>query len=247
MLVALDIGNTNVHLGVFQERNLLFHKIMRAEEMNLEELAPESYMPLISEVLLASVNPSVEDTLCRWLEKNYPKKPLKFPGDIKIPIPILVREPAKVGIDRLLNAVAAYERTSSATIVVDMGTAITVDAISERGEFLGGVIAPGLESLKKALRLRTSLLPEVTPERPDHFVGKDTAEAITSGLYWGTIGMVTELIRGVKKELGMEPRIIATGGDANLFAEDIGLFQEVIPHLTLEGMALAYMVNKGVK
>ena len=246
MLVAIDIGNTNVHLGVFQEAGaqhavpLLFHKVMRAEEVNLEELALESYLPLISEILLASVNPRVEDVFCLWLEKNYPKKPLKFPGDIKIPIPILVNEPGKVGVDRLLNAVAAYEKTRGATIVVDMGTAITVDAVSGRGEFLGGIIAPGLESLKKALHLRTALLPEVTPERPAHYVGKDTVGAMTSGLYWGTVGMVERLINGVKKEVRGEPRVIATGGDAGLFAGDIGLFQEVIPHLTLEGMVLAY-------
>ncbi|MFN3467826.1 MAG: type III pantothenate kinase [Candidatus Brocadiales bacterium] len=240
MLVALDIGNTNIHLGVFQERRLLFHKIMRAEEVNLEELALESYLPLISEILLASVNPKVEDMFCQWLGKNYPKKPLKLPGDIKIPIPVLVNEPCKVGVDRLLNAVAAYDRTRRATIVVDMGTAITVDAISERGEFLGGVIAPGLESLKKALHLRTALLPEVAPERPHHYIGKDTIDAMTSGLYWGTVGIVERLINGVKKEVGGEPRVLATGGDASLFAGDIGLFHEVIPHLTLEGMVLAY-------
>jgi type III pantothenate kinase len=220
---------------------------MRAEELNLEELALESYLPLISEILIASVNPKVEDTLCKWLEKNYPRKPLRLPGDVKVPIPILVNEPDRVGVDRLLNAVAAYKRTESTTIVVDMGTAITVDAVSERGEFLGGVIAPGLESLKKALRLRTALLPEVSPERPDYFIGKDTVEAIASGLYWGTVGMVKELIMGVKGELGGEPRIIATGGDAKLLAGDIGFFQEVIPHLTLEGMALAYMANKSIE
>ena len=246
MLVALDIGNTNIHLGVFQEVGarravpLLFHKVMRAEEVDLEELALGSYLPLISEILLASVNPKVEDVFCTWLEKNYPKKPLKFPGDIRVPIPVLVREPHKVGIDRLLNAVAAYEKTGGTTIVVDMGTAITVDAVSERGEFLGGIIAPGLESSRKALHLRAALLPEVSPERPHYYIGKDTVEAITSGLYWGTVGMVERLIKGVKKEVGGEPRVIATGGDANLFAADVGLFQEVVPHLTLEGMVLAY-------
>lgn len=243
MLVALDIGNTNIHLGVFQKRKLLFHRIMRAEEVNLEELALESYLPLVSEILIASVNPKVEDTFCLWLEKNYPKKPLKFPEDIKVSIPILVKEPERVGIDRLLNAVAAYEKTRGSTIVVDMGTAITVDAVSERGEFLGGVIAPGLEVQKKALQLRTAFLPEVTPERRDCYVGKDTVEAITSGLYWGTVGMVERLINGVKRELGGEARVIATGGDASLFVSDIA-FQEVIPHLTLQGMALTYNASK---
>ncbi len=246
MIVALDIGNTNIHLGVFHEGTeslpptLLFHKIMRAEEVNLEELPLESYLSLISEILIASVNPRVEDYVCQWLEKNYPKKPLKLSVDIKVPIPILVKEPEKVGIDRLLNAAAAYERTGGTTIVVDMGTAITVDAVSERGEFLGGIIAPGLEPLKKALHLRTALLPEVTLERPTHHIGKDTVEAINSGLYWGTVGMVKDLIMGVRRELGEDAKVIATGGDSHLFGDDIGLFQEVIPYLTLEGMILSY-------
>ncbi|HHT9119947.1 MAG TPA: type III pantothenate kinase [Candidatus Hypogeohydataceae bacterium YC41] len=256
MLVTIDIGNTNLHLGVFQEGvgasasgglvPLIFHKIMRAEEVNLEELAIEPYMPLISEILIASVNPVVEDSLTSWLEKNYPKKPLKFPEDIKVPVTVLVKEPEKVGIDRLLNAVAAYKRTKGSIIVVDMGTAITVDAVSERGEFLGGIIAPGLEVLKKALHLRTAFLPEVTPKKPDYCVGKDTEQAITSGLYWGIVGIVERLIKGVKRELGGDPRVIATGGDAKLFADDIGLFQEVIPHLTLEGMAVTYLASESL-
>ncbi len=255
ILVAIDIGNTNVHLGAFQHgvaawqpTPLLYHKTVRTEEMNLEEIPIKSYLPMISEILIASVNPKAEEAICKWLEEDYPRKPLKLQEDIKIPLPTLVKEPDKVGVDRLLNALAAYDKTKGATIVVDMGTAVTVDAVSEKGEFLGGVIAPGLESSAKALHLRTALLPEITPTRPYRYIGQDTQEALTSGLYWGTVGMVRNLIDGVKKEMTRHiaepgakgPKVIATGGDSEFFASDVDLFHEVIPTLTLEGMVLAY-------
>lgn len=242
MFIALDIGNTNIHLGVFEGERLTGHRIVGAchpEELGLDPDILENSQAIV----LASVNPLAEEAFCRWLSPRWSSKVLNIPADIPLEMPVLVENPEKVGIDRLLNALAAFKRTHSATLVVDLGTAVTVDAVSDRGEFLGGVIAPGLQPLKQALHTCTALLPEVSLERPGHFLGRNTEQAMNSGLYWGMVGMVERLIKGLMIEMGSRPVVLATGGDAPLLAKDIPAINFTVPHLALEGILTVYNTN----
>ena len=243
MLIAVDIGNTNIHLGLFKDEKLIRHLRQRADA-DLDNLSLESsILEDASNFVLASVNPRVEELFRRWLTSKWGRNPLRIPKDIPLKIPILTENPERVGIDRLLNALAAFSRTQSATIVVDMGTALTIDAVSRKGEFLGGIIAPGLETFKEALHTRTAFLPRVSVTRPHLFLGRNTETAINIGIYWGLAGMVEKLLKGLTKELGGRPKIIATGGDVELFARDIPSIKSVIPHLALEGIMRAYQAS----
>ncbi len=256
MLMAVDIGNTSISVGIFEKENLIRHfRIRVAEQKTLYEALSKELNPPISPLIkggkgniaVASVNPGAEKIFCNWLEKNHDRTPLKVGTDIPIKIPILVNNPERVGVDRLLNAIAAFQRIRTGAIVVDFGTAITFDVVSDNGEYLGGAIAPGIETAAYALNARTAFLPRVSINKPSHALGKNTEEAISSGIYWGTVGMVERILMELFKELGFQPRVIATGGDAELIGPDIPLISEIIPQLTLEGIRLvhaAYLFEK---
>ncbi|MFQ5956986.1 MAG: type III pantothenate kinase [Candidatus Brocadiales bacterium] len=243
MLLAVDIGNTNIHLGLFDldSKRLASHFTVSTSNAHLENIPVDSsILQVTSECVLASVNPETENAFCNWLNSRWNKSPLRVPSDVSIHMPVLVKNPESVGVDRLLNALAAFRRTGTTTIVVDVGTAVTIDVISKKGEFLGGVIAPGLESLKEALHTRTALLPKVSVQRPQRIIGKDTEDAVKSGLYWGAVGVVEKITKKLIEELDDNPSVLATGGDAELIASEIQLVDEVVPHLTLEGILTAY-------
>ncbi|MFQ5861595.1 MAG: type III pantothenate kinase [Candidatus Brocadiales bacterium] len=243
MLIAVDIGNTNIHLGLFDldSRQLVSRFTVSASNTHLKNLPVDSFiLQSASDCILASVNPRAESAFCNWLDSRWDRSPLRIPIDVPIHIPVLVKDPERVGVDRLLNALAAFQRTGTTTIVVDVGTAITIDVISNKGEFLGGVIAPGLESLKEALHTRTAFLPKVSVQRPQHVLGKDTEKAVRTGLYWGGVGVIEKITKKLIEELGNKPSVLATGGDAELLANEIQLIDRVVPHLTLEGILTAY-------
>lgn len=259
MLMAVDIGNTNIGVGVFESESLLHHfRIRTTEQKTLcEDLSKKLTPDILNQtktIAVASVNPNAEEVFCNWLKKNCGKTPLKVGTDIPIKIPILVHNPERVGVDRLLNSIAAFQRVKSkfqglafnaGAIVVDFGTAITFDVVSDKGEYLGGAIAPGVETSAYALNTRTAFLPRVSISKPSHTLGKNTVEAIRSGVYWGTVGMVERILRGLFDELALnsfqgQPKVIATGGDAELIGAAIPLISDIIPHLTLEGIRIAY-------
>lgn len=243
MLVAVDIGNTNIHLGLFDldSRRLINHFRVSASDTRLKDLSVDaSILREASDCVLASVNPRAEDAFCNWLHPRWKGRLLRMPVDVPVNMPILVRNPDKIGTDRLLNALAAFQRTAAATIVIDAGTAVTIDAVSGKGEFIGGVIAPGLETLKEALHLRTAFLPRVSVQRPQRVLGRDTDEAVKSGLYWGTVGLVEKITKKLLEEQADTQAVLATGGDAELLANELQIIDEIIPHLTLEGMLTAY-------
>ncbi|HHT9161026.1 MAG TPA: type III pantothenate kinase [Candidatus Brocadiia bacterium] len=253
--MAVDVGNTNIGVGIFETENLTHNfRIRVAEQKTLRKALSKELNPDIlnqtKNIAVASVNPNAEKIFCDWLEKNHGRTPLKVGTDIPIKIPILVKNPERVGIDRLLNAIAAFQRIRASAIVVDFGTAITFDVVSDKGEYLGGAIAPGIETSAYALKNRTALLPRVSINKPSHTLGKNTEEAIRSGVYWGTVGMVERILRELFNELPPEagqPKVIATGGDAELIGPDIPLISDIIPHLTLEGIKIvhdAYLFSK---
>lgn len=245
MLMAVDIGNTSISIGIFGKKNLLRQfRIKIAEQKTLRDILSKEFNPDIlnqtKAVAVASVNPGAEEIFCNWLKKSCGIVPLKVGADIPINIPILAHNPERVGVDRLLNAIAAFQSLHTSAIVVDFGTAITFDVVSDKGEYLGGVIAPGVETSAYALNTRTAFLPRVAISKPSHALGKNTEEAISSGVYWGTVGMIERILKELFNDLGYEPKVIATGGDAELIGTDIPLISDIIPHLTLEGIRIVH-------
>ncbi len=246
MILAVDIGNTNINIGSFSGKKLISHFCVDNKILINQKAALPIKTPLLNEsknILVASVNPDIESVFYKSLGKKHKKKILKIGREIKLRIPILVENPQTVGIDRLLNSLAAYRRTKTSTIVIDFGTAITIDIVSKEGEFLGGLILPGIRTSAYALNKQTALLPEVDIKRPAEIIGKNAEAAIKAGIYFGTVGSVIYIIKEVRKIYGDLQYTIATGGDAETFKEDIPEIEKFIPCLTLEGIRLAFEEN----
>jgi len=248
MWLAIDIGNTNIHIGIFEDDVLHSSYSVKSEFPrplleNLENTLNPATLNKPQSVVISSVNPKVEVFVIEYIQKHFFVNPQFIGKDIPIPMAVLTDQPDRVGVDRLVNALAAFERTKSWTIVVDAGTAITVDVINDGGAFMGGIIAPGMGISSKALHHYTALLPEIPVNKPKTILGKNTEGAINSGIYWGTVGMVSRLISMLCDELKCQPAIIATGGDAQLLAQEIPKITCVIPCLTLEGIKIAYKKN----
>ncbi len=246
MILAVDIGNTNITIGSFVGKTLISHFCVDNESLINQKAALPIKSSLLNEsenILVASVNPDIEPIFYKSLGKNNKKKILKIGREIKLRIPILIENPQTVGIDRLLNALAAYRRTKSSTIIIDFGTAITIDIVSKEGGFLGGLILPGIRTSAYALNKQTALLPKVDIKRPAKIIGKNVEDAIKAGIYFGTVGSVIHIIKEVRRIYGDLKYTIATGGDAKVFKKDIPEIDKFIPYLTLEGIRLAFKEN----
>ncbi len=244
MLLALDIGNTNVTAGRFEGAELLaVVKVPRDSLVSADltsafglsgvALGPED------RVAISSVNPSAAEAVLSWARQLFTAEPLVAGKNLPVRIPDAVVERQRVGVDRLLAALAGYHRTRSACIVVDLGSAITIDAVSARGVFLGGIILPGLRMAARALSRDTAFLPEVELDFPESVLGRDTVSAIQSGLLWGWVEMVRGLTERLKAEVGQKVHVLLTGGDAELLGPHLGLAHETVPCLTLHGLQLA--------
>ncbi len=243
MILAVDIGNTNINIGSFQGKKLITHFCVGNKCL----VNKKSTFPLESSILneskyivVASVNPKTETNFYKYLGKKHKKKVLVIGREIKPMIPILVENPKKLGIDRLLNALAAYRRTKTSTIVIDFGTAITIDMVSKEGEFMGGLILPGIRTSAYALNKQTALLPEIDVKRPAKIIGNNVENAIKAGIYFGTVGSIVYIIREVRRVYGNLQYTIATGGDAKTFKKDISEIDKFIPRLTLDGIRIAF-------
>ena len=237
MLLCVDIGNSSTHFGVFDGDDL-------AEESRV--FTAEAHRPppwiasrAIERVAISSVAPSRTAAVRDALAEITGLDPLVVGQGLGIPIKVLLPDPEAVGADRLLAALAAWERRRGATVVVDVGTAVTVDAVDADGAFLGGAIAPGPNMMLAALESGAEQLPRIAIERPARAIGRDTKEAMRSGAYWGAVGLVGELIRQVKSELPGPAAVIATGGRVALLADRLTDVDAVVPALTLEGLAIA--------
>lgn len=243
MILTVDIGNTNISLGYFQGHKLLSHRYINGKSLvqrNDSFLHDICLGKDVQAIVIASVNPENEEAFCEYIEKRYAKKVLKVGREIHLKMPVLVEKPDKVGVDRLLNALAAYHLTGTATIVVDFGTALTFDIVSQGGDFLGGLILPGIQTSACALKNRTALLPKVEIRKPGKIIGTDTESAISSGIYNGTLGAVLYILKELRKEVCDVQCIIATGGDLEIFVADLPQINKVAPYLTLEGIKIAY-------
>lgn len=250
MLLVIDVGNTNTSLGVYQAEELVAHwRLTTARNRTVDEYGVHARnlfqladldFKAIDAIAIASVVPPLNYTLRRMAEVYFHLTPLFVDHTTDAGLSILYEPAGDVGADRIVDAVAAIHKYGSPCIIVDFGTATTFNAISHNGEYLGGVITPGIMISSDALFERTAKLPRVDIKRPGTVIGSSTIAAMQSGLYHGYVGLVDGVLRKMIDELGGTPRVIATGGLASLIATGSELIELVDDTLTLEGLRLVY-------
>lgn len=255
MLLAIDIGNTNVVWGVYEGRTLTGHWRLATDAARTADEYGILFVNIlqqagigadrISDAIISSVVPSLTMVFDEMVETFFHHTPLIVSSDLDMGLRIAYPNPGEIGSDRLVNAAAAYARYQTSLIIVDFGTATTFCAINQGGEYLGGAITPGLGISSEALFTRTAKLPKVDLARPKTVIGRDTAGSMQSGLIFGYAGLVDELVTRMQRELGHKAMVIATGGLASLIAVESRTIQEVRPFLTLEGLELIYRRTRG--
>jgi type III pantothenate kinase len=255
MLLAIDIGNTNITFGLYDDKNELQHHwriktdhgrladeygiimlgLMRHEGLNFKQ---------IHGVVMASVVPPLTRVFEQMARRFIKQTPLIIGAGVKTGVQIRYDSPRDVGADRICDAVAAYRLYGGPACVVDFGTATTFDAISREGDYLGGAIAPGIGIAAEALFSRTSMLPRVDLVRPPQAIGTNTPHAMQSGLIFGYVSIVEGMVARFKAELGAETRVIGTGGLVRTIASETNVIEVVNPWLTLEGLCLIWEMNQ---
>lgn len=260
MLLAFDVGNTNIVLGVFEDGKLIENWRMETDNkrsadeygMVIKQLFDYSGLNAedVEDVIISTVVPSILFTLQHLSMKYFNKKAIVIEPGIKTGLLIKYDNPKQVGADRIVNAVAAHTKYGGPLIIIDFGTATTFCAVTKNAEYLGGTIAPGLKISSEALFSMTAQLPKVELEEPGKVICKNTIQSMQSGLVYGHMGIVIYIVDRMKKELmemsdcGEEPKVIATGGMASMMAEGVDCIDEVDKMLTLEGLKLIYEKNK---
>ena len=254
MLLAIDVGNTNTVLGAFDGATLRHQwRVETSQSRTYDEwgiLARQLFASAgldparIEAVVVSSVVPPLAFSLEQMALRYFGHRPLFVGPGVKTGMPILYENPREVGADRVVNAVAAYHRWRQGLVVVDFGTATTFDAVSPRGEYLGGAIAPGISISMEALFRHASKLPRVEFARPPSVVGKNTVASMQSGLVYGYVGLVDGICGRMEAELGFPAKVVATGGLAPLIAGVSRAISEVDEHLTLDGLRLIHELNR---
>jgi type III pantothenate kinase len=254
MLLAIDIGNTNIKIGIFDGDKLkatwsLATGIHRTSDeyggvllnlMERKKIPPSK----VTGVALCGVVPPLLSTFVELCRKYLSTKPLVVEAGVKTGMRIRLDNPREVGPDRVVDAVAAQNLYGKPVIIIDLGTATTFDVVSREGDYLGGAIAPGIIMATEALYTRTAALPRIGLSRPKQVIGKGTISAMQSGIIFGYIELIEGMIRRIEKELGGKAKVVATGGQAYPFAEEIAAIDVINPDLTLIGLRLIYEMNK---
>ncbi len=254
MLLAVDVGNTNIVVGVYRHGEIIADWRLVTDSYRM----PDEYamllrsllehhglsMASVTAMILSSVVPPLVTAFKELAERYLKLTPLVVGPGIKTGVRILYENPKEVGADRIVNALAAHRLYGGPAIVVDFGTATTFDAISADGDYLGGAIAPGIGISSKALFQFAAKLPHIELVRPRSAVGKNTIASMQSGILFGYVGLVEGLITRFHQELGPS-RVVATGGLAEIIARETKMIEVVDPRLTLEGLRLIYELNRG--
>jgi len=251
-IVAVDIGNTNVAIGLFldgKEESVESLPGVGQAELRTSLLAAWEKIPVLSSsaegkrdgvIVVSSVKPAWTELVGKMVAEDLDERIHVVGDDIPLPMSAWVDEPEKVGTDRIVSAAAAYAVVEGAVVVVDLGTAVTIDLVDAKGVFQGGVILPGFEISAQALKDHTAQLPTVTVHRPETPYGKNTADAINCGLYYSVIGALEEIIRRYAEEIGHWPQTVITGAAAATIKDDCPFVDNYVPHLVIKGIVLAY-------
>jgi type III pantothenate kinase len=253
MLLAIDVGNTETVVGVFRDEELAWRwRMATVPDRTADELAllfggflqqqELSFDRNVTAVVLSSVVPSATQALREMVRRYFRFQPVVVEPGVKTGVPVLTDNPKEVGADRIVNALAAFTAYGGPCVVVDFGTATTFDCVSDRGEYVGGVIAPGLQVAARALFEHTARLPLVELVAPPAAIGKNTVESVQSGLIYGYAALVDGMVERITKELG-HPTVVATGGLASVVIGECRTVDHHEPWLTLEGLRLVFEKN----
>jgi type III pantothenate kinase len=254
MLIAFDIGNTTVAIGLFDGKTLVqTWRISTDRDKTSDEygLILRGLLDLsglgaadVREAIISSVVPPLTPIFQSLAAALFKVKPLIVGPGLRTGMPILYEAPLEVGADRIVAAVAAFEKIGGACIILDFGTATTFDAVSAKGEYLGGAIAPGVQISAEALYLKTAKLPRIEVRKPARAIGKTTVASMQSGLFFGYVGLTLNIIREIRRELGSEAAVVATGGFGEMMSAEIAEIRCYEPNLVLEGLRLIHDRNK---
>ncbi len=252
MLLAVDIGNSNIVFGFYDGRKLLTTLRVATDHARtsdesaiiLSQFVELKRLPSFEGMVIASVVPRLETVFRHMAEDHYRLEPLVVSHRLKLNITFDYPQPSEIGADRICDAVAAFDRFGGPTIVVDFGTATTFGVISEQGAFLGGVIAPGIETAQSALASRAAQLFKIAFEEPESPIGKSSEEAMRAGSYLGAIGQTDYIIESISQRWEKHPKVVATGGLAPLIAPKSKYISEVLPNITLDGLQLIFALNR---
>jgi type III pantothenate kinase len=255
MLFCLDIGNTIITFGLYEGESLTHHwRIATDVEKTADEYAVllDSLLRLdgvnvqdMQAVSMVSVVPRLTGVFVDFFQRYWHIQPLVVDAGVRTGVKIRTENPREVGADRIVNAVAAYQRYGGPACVVDFSTATSFDAISTEGEYLGGAIAPGMSIALEALSDRAAKLPKVEIARPPQAIGRNTVLSMQSGFFFGLVGLVEGIVGRFRRELGDDMRVIATGSLAEMIARETDVIQVLAPWLTLDGLRLVYSLSQG--
>jgi len=254
MLLAIDIGNTDISLGVFEGEELRatwhittgIHRMVDEYAALLLNLLHHQGLDIsdIKEAVLCSVVPPLVATFEELFQRYFHISPLVVGAGVKTGVRIRMDNPREVGADRIVNAAAAHHLYGGPIIITDLGTATTFDTVSKEGDYLGGAIAPGIAAAAETLFVQAAMLPRVELAHPKQAIGTNTIAAMQSGIVFGYVGLVEGMIARIQQELGEKAKVLATGGCAELIAKETAVIDVVNPNLTLIGLRLIYLMNK---
>ena len=254
MILVIDIGNTTMEFGIYDGENLcgVFRlgskRDITSDEVGLFVTQYFEYKKIpvdsVSDVVISSVVPQLNYSVCSAVKKYFDREPLVIGENIFCKMPNLYENPKEVGADRLVDSYAAFRKYGGPLIIVDFGTATTCEAVSEKGEYLGGIIYPGIKTSMDALYEKAAKLPKIEILKPEFALGKNTVSSMQSGAYYGYLGAIEKMVHNLKNSIGENAKVVATGGFARLFAEEKGLFDFVDQRLPLEGIRLVYEDSK---